>query len=81
MLSSEEIAVYEQRLKRAEDAYDDLMIGEAAVEIRDSNGEMTRYSQTNSGRLLAYINRLRRALGKPPMPGTETAAPLYGRFT
>lgn len=62
-LSSEEITKYTAWLNSAETAYNSLMIGGAAVEFKDQNGETIRYSTSNAGRLLAYINQLRSMLG------------------
>lgn len=62
-LTEAEIAKYTARLEKAEEAYDSLMIGGAAVEFRDQNGELIRYSRANAGNLLSYINQLRAMLG------------------
>lgn len=53
------------QLEEAEAAYHRLLTGQAAVEFRDSNGEMVRYSATNANRLLGYILSLKRQLGLP----------------
>lgn len=50
-------------LQEAETAYHRLLTGQAAVEFRDSNGEMVRYSATNAARLMAYIVSLKKQLG------------------
>lgn len=50
-------------LKEAEQAYHKLMIGQSAVEFRDQNGEMIRYSAVSAPRLLGYIASLKRQLG------------------
>lgn len=59
-------ATIEQRLQEAELAYHQLMMGGqnggTVVEVRDSNGEMIRYSTANASRLLQYINYLRSLL-------------------
>lgn len=47
-----------QRLREARDALHRLQIGEAAVEVRDSDGSMVRYSMANASRLEAYVKRL-----------------------
>lgn len=50
-------------LKQAEDAYHRLMTGRQAVEFRDSNGEMVRYTAPNARLLYGYILGLRQQLG------------------
>lgn len=55
-----------QRLVEAETAYHKLMLGGAdggtVVEVRDSNGEMVRYTTANATRLKQYIEYLRSLL-------------------
>lgn len=51
------------QLREAEAAYHKLMTGRAAVEFRDSNGELVRYQTANAGRLAAYIHSLKVKLG------------------
>jgi hypothetical protein len=53
------MATLSERLVEAEDAYHRLMTGTSAVELRDSNGEMVRYTPANAYRLSAYIESLK----------------------
>ena len=62
----EEIEEIKARIKRAEDAYETLMLGGAAVEFTDQNGERIRYSGARKSDLLAYINYLRGLLDMEP---------------
>lgn len=50
-------------LQDAEQAYHRLMTGQSAVEFRDSNGELVRYSAVSAVRLQGYILQLRQQLG------------------
>ncbi|UVK46828.1 gpW family protein [Mesorhizobium sp. AR07] len=52
------MATTAELLADARAAYHRLQIGEAAAEIRDSNGESIRYTSANASRLWAYIKRL-----------------------
>lgn len=56
-------AELEARLAAAEDAYHRLMIGTSAVEFRDQNGELVRYTPAQSTKLAAYIMSLKSQLG------------------
>lgn len=60
-------------LQEAEQAYHRLMIGTSAVEFRDQNGELVRYSPANAARLRAYIDSLRSQLGLIPHGSTGPA--------
>lgn len=51
-----------EKLTEARAAYHRLMMGEQAVEVRDSNGESIRYSQANASRLKTYISELEQEL-------------------
>lgn len=51
------------QLAEAEAAYHALMVGQSVAELRDSNGELIRYTPANAGRLLAYITSLKQQLG------------------
>lgn len=53
-------------LQEAETAYHRLLIGTSAVEFRDQNGELVRYSPANAARLKAYIDSLKSQLGLLP---------------
>lgn len=50
-------------LQDAEQAYHRLMTGQSAVEFRDSNGELVRYSAISANKLLGYILSLKSQLG------------------
>lgn len=56
------MATLQERLDEAENIYHDLMVGKSVVELRDSNGELVRYTQASAGRLAAYIQDLKRQL-------------------
>lgn len=68
-MSDAERAQTERWLAEAEAAYHAAMIGGGVREFRDQNGEAIVYSAVDRRNLLAYINRLRGSLGKPPMCG------------
>lgn len=68
-LTDADRANYERMLAEAEAAYHSAMIGGGVREFRDQNGEAITYSVVDRRNLLAYINRLRLTLGKPPMCG------------
>lgn len=55
--------VLQQRLLEAEDAYHDLMTGNAVRRIVDQNGEQVEYTTANAYRLANYIAELKRRLG------------------
>lgn len=57
------MATLQERLDEAEAAYHALQLGQSAVEVRDSDGSSVRYTPTNVGRLLAYIQDLKSQLG------------------
>lgn len=61
-LTPAEIADITSRLAEARDAHHLLQIGQAAVEVRDSNGDTVRYSPANASRLRAYIAELEQLL-------------------
>jgi hypothetical protein len=77
-LTAEDRLRLEGYLRSAEDAYHKAMIGGGVREFRDQNGEAIVYSATDRRSLLAYINRLRIDLGKPPMCGS--VAPPAGVY-
>lgn len=56
-------AELEARLAEAESAYHRLLIGTSAVEFRDQNGELVRYTPASASRLAAYIQSLKSQLG------------------
>lgn len=50
-------------LQEAEAALHRLMTGQSAVEFRDSNGELVRYSAVSRIGLMGYILQLKQQLG------------------
>ena len=60
----EELVLYQQYLKDAEKAYNQLMTGVAAVSV-SYNGESVSYTSASKKQLLAYIRQLRKALSLP----------------
>lgn len=73
------MATTAQRLVEAETAYHALQTGQAAVEVRDSDGSLVRYSAANTSRLRQYIADL-----KAEIAGTTATArrapmrPVFG---
>lgn len=53
------MATLQERLIEAETAYHDLQVGRAAVEVRDGDGSLVRYTAANSARLARYIESLK----------------------
>lgn len=53
-------------LQEAETAYHQLVTGQSAVEFRDQNGELVRYTPASAVRLASYIQSLKRQLGLLP---------------
>lgn len=62
------MAVTQQMLTDAQDAYHALMTGSAVAEFRDQNGETVKYSKTSKNDLLAYIQWLKGQLGMAVAP-------------
>lgn len=60
-------------LQDAEQAYHRLMTGQSAVEFRDSNGELVRYSAISANRLMGYILSLKSQLGRATNVGPMRA--------
>ncbi len=52
------------RLAEAETQYHQLMLGQVARVFVDQNGERVEYTATNAGRLMSYIQDLKRQLGE-----------------
>lgn len=75
VLSDADRTKYQANLDAAEAAYHSLMIGGAAAEFRDQNGESIRYTAANASGLLRYINYLRNLLGLCPFAGVSVAPP------
>jgi hypothetical protein len=61
-LTPEETALYQRRLTEAENALHQLLLGKKAVSLSYS-GESVTYTQSDEGRLRAYIGELSAALG------------------
>jgi hypothetical protein len=68
-LSAADRAIYTTRLAEAEAALHQLILGQSAKVFVDQNGERIEYTQSNAGRLRAYISELRVALGKTTVTG------------
>lgn len=68
-LTSAEKALYETRLADAEAQLHLLLTGQAARVFVDQNGERIEYAVANANRLQAYINELKRLLGKLTVTG------------
>ena len=75
-LSREETALLQKRLKEAESAYHELMLGQVARVFVDQNGERVEYAAANAERLRAYIASLKVDLGIP----LNIAGPLRTRI-
>ena len=65
-------ALLMQRLKEAELAYHQLVMGGGIRVIKDQNGEQVEYTSANRQALYSYILQLRSLLGIGPC-GTEAA--------
>lgn len=52
----------EERLRDAEAAYHELMVGRHAVRFEDQNGESVTYSQASMNQLAGYIAGLKRQI-------------------
>jgi hypothetical protein len=59
-----------EMLTEARAAYHRLQIGEALVELRDSNGEQVIYNRAKLPQLAAYINELERMAMGATRPST-----------
>lgn len=60
-LTPEETALYQRRLTEAENALHQLLVGKKAVSLAYS-GESVTYTQSDEGKLRAYIGELSAAL-------------------
>lgn len=67
----------QQELTEAETAYHKLMLGHSAVEVRDQNGDMVRYTPANRQALQLYIQKLRIELGVVIPTATRPAGFLF----
>lgn len=56
----------QEMLDEAKQQYHLLITGQAAVEFRDQNGEMVRYTQANRSALQTYIQRLEAKVNATP---------------
>lgn len=74
-----DIETLKARLADAEAAYQDLVLGRAAREFTDQNGEKVVYTAARKSDLLAYIAELQGKINGTIPCGTRTMAPL--RFT
>ncbi len=71
MPTPDEIIVLQSRLRQAEDAYHNLMLGiQARVIVDGGNGERVEFSPTSTGKLQSYIQLLKQQLG------TATTGPM-----
>ncbi|MFP7671749.1 gpW family head-tail joining protein [Marivita sp. S0852] len=52
------MATLAERLGEGENALHDLLLGQQAVEVRDSNGESVRFTPTKREELRRYIREL-----------------------
>lgn len=73
------MSVTQQMLTDAREAYHKLMIGHSAVEIRDQNGDMVRYTPANRQQLYMYIQRLEAEL-TPAVAVGRSRGPLRPIF-
>lgn len=63
-LTTAEIATLTARLSEAETAYHKLLTGTSARVFVDQNGERVEYTAANRQALSAYIQELKRLLGR-----------------
>ena len=65
------------RLAEAETALHNALIGKGVAEVRDFNGEMVRYSKTDTASLRAYIKELQDQIAVLlGTPNTTTTGPM-----
>lgn len=65
------------RLAEAETALHNAIIGKGVAEVRDFNGEMVRYSKTDTASLRAYIKELQDQIAVLlGTPNTTTTGPM-----
>lgn len=57
------VAQKRQLLVEAEAAYHNLMLGQAAVEVTDQNGEKIVFNRTSKAALAQYIQELKSQIG------------------
>ena len=57
------MATLAERLREAENALHDLLLGQQAVEVRDSNGEAVRFTPAKREDLRRYIRQLTDEIG------------------
>lgn len=77
-MSAEQTAITAQRLRDAEKALHDLVMGQQAQVFIDQNGERVEFTPTTVPRLRAYVRELSTVLGKVPLSG---AIPTTLTFT
>lgn len=63
------MSTLKERLNEAEAALHALQLGRSAVEVRDQNGEMVRYTPANRAALSAYIQTLKQQLDSNSVSG------------
>lgn len=64
-----EKTLWQSRLVEAENAYHKLLTGQAAVTVRDQNGESVTFNTTSITRLANYIAMIRAKLGQSGSSG------------
>ncbi len=74
-LTTEERALWESRLLKAETTYDLIANGKLPEEFIDQNGEKVRYTKTNLRDLAAYIKSIRDLL-QPALAAAQAPRPL-----
>ena len=72
-LTEEERTLYTARLTEAEGALHNLLTGQHARVVVDSNGERIEFTAANADKLRAYIAQLQIALGKQTISGPMNA--------
>ena len=60
------MATLAERLVQAETAYHNLLIGQSAREVVDSDGSRVTYTATNMAALAAYISKLKLEIAGTP---------------
>ncbi len=69
ILTPAERTILTKRLREAEDAQHDLMMGRSVRELVDQSGERLAFTIANADRLRAYITGLKVELGRSNIPG------------
>lgn len=79
LLTPGERTMWTKRLKEAEDALHELMLGEKARVFIDQSGERVEFLAANSDKLRAYISQIKVMLGQA-VHVTGPYRPLAGRL-